>query len=192
MLVTAAVPTKGSINDQVRPTLLQIDPSHLRPRTGAVSRTGTAKGKVIEKGNRNVMQSSINSNQPQTKAKGSRCLGRRTWLTDLLEQLAQGLHTQLLPPIGESTGSRQADVRIRPDIAQSLRHFLQDMGDRQTGKQSHGNDHPNDRHHLEVTFALFPGVTGTEHFTDQRNRKDLIKDIHMQIMTKFALGRNLT
>jgi len=39
-----------------------------------------------------------------------------------------GLHTQLLPPIGESTGSRQADVRIRPDIAQSLRHFLQDMG----------------------------------------------------------------
>src|SRR5260370_35337147 len=151
MLLTAAVPTKGSINDQVRPTLLQIDTSHLRPRTGAVLRTGTAKGQIIDKGIRNVLQSTINSHQPQTKAKGSRCLGRRTWLTDLLEQLEQGLHTQLLPPIAESTGSRQADIRIRHDIAQSLRHILHDMWDRQTGKQSHGNDHPNDRHHLEVT-----------------------------------------
>src|SRR5260370_37698385 len=146
MLLTAAVPTKGSINDQVRPTLLQIDTSHLRPRTGAVLRTGTAKGQIIDKGIRNVLQSTINSHQPQTKAKGSRCLGRRTWLTDLLEQLAQGLHTQLLPPIGESTGSRQADVRITPDIAHSLHQFLQDIWYRHTRNQSHDNDHPDHRH----------------------------------------------
>ncbi len=88
----------------------------------------TPKGQCIGKGIWHILQGAIDRHEPQAEGKGPWRLFGGTGTADALEQDLHGAHAQLLAALGECTGSRQAHARIRPDVAQALGDFREDVG----------------------------------------------------------------
>lgn len=149
---------------------------------------GSTKGQGIGKAVRHVLDRTVDGHQSQAEQKGAQRLGGSTRAADPLEQAAQGPHAQLPAPLADRTGPWQLDAGIGPDVAQSAGDPPQDVGDRQAGQQTHGNDHDNDGHHVQVSFPLFPALGLAEDLPDQGDRDDLLKDVQVQEVRELALG----
>ena len=179
---------KEGIDHQVGGAFEQVDAAHLRIGSGAMLVAGPTKGQRIGKGVSHVLHRAVDGHQPQAEGKSPRRLGGGAWVADPLEQATQRPDAQLLTTLADRTGPRQAQAGLRPDVAQSLRDLVQDVRDRQAGKQAHGNDDGDDHRHIEGLFALFPALGLGEHVPDEGGRDNVLKDIQVQGVTNLLSG----
>ncbi len=143
------------IDDDMRATLGQQDPLHLR-KSARTARTGMAP-KVRRRMRRigHVFHDAIQCHQTQAEHKrtaGALCGNR---VADRVKQRDQRPRPQLAAAIADRAGARQADSWVWPDEAQSARQFGQHRANRQAGVQMQRDHQPDHDRHGQLAFAVF-------------------------------------
>src|SRR5713226_6120984 len=158
----------------------QVDTADLWKSTGPAPGREATESAIVGRGIWDIFNRTIQGHKAVTEEKGSDCFCGRAGMTTRFKQSDQRAWTQLIAPIGHRRLSWHIIFWVRPDVAQPLRQFAQDMTHRTLAIQVHGNQYPDCDHHVQFALTLFHGIVLTQYGLNTFRGDDPLEEIEAE------------